>query len=88
MKRNGQLCIYPQFFKIMDCQFHLDPLCRTRHGRSRSASRGVSTGSSALVGALEGEEPTPGGEGGAGGRQPQVIFLGDSSDDGGSSTDG
>ena len=55
--------IRPEIYEILDGQLRPEPLYRTRRGRGRPATRGVATSSSALVDAMEGEEPTPGREG-------------------------
>ena len=52
---------------------HPEPLYRTRGGRGRPTTRGVTTSSSALVNALEDEEPTPGREGGEFGGSHEEI---------------
>ena len=55
--------VHPEISRILDNQLRPEPLYRTRRGRGRPATRGVATSSSALVDAMEGEEPTPGREG-------------------------
>ena len=51
-----------------------EPLYRTRRGRGRTATRGVTTSSSVLADTLEGEEPVPGGEDRADGGQHEEIY--------------
>ena len=66
--------LYPKISDILGGQLRLEPLCRTRRGRSRPATRGVTISSSSLlVDDLEGEEPTPGGEGGENGGHHEEI---------------
>ena len=71
--RNGQFGT-SRNLPYLDGQFHPEPLYRTRRGRGRAVTRGVTTSSSALADALEGEELTPGGEGGEDGGQHEKIF--------------
>ena len=52
----------PEISEILDGQLRPEPLCRIRRGRSRPAKMCVTTSSSALADALEGEEPISGGE--------------------------
>ena len=59
--------------KLLDDLLRPEPLYRTSCGRGRPATRGVSISRSALAGVLEGEEPTPGGEGSKGGRRYENI---------------
>ena len=54
---------HPEIFEILDGQLRPEPLYQTRRGRGRPATRGVTTSSSALADALEGEQSTPGWEG-------------------------
>ena len=56
--------VHPEISEILDGQLRPEPLYRTRRGRGRPATGGVTTRSSALADAMEGEEPTPGVEGG------------------------
>ena len=72
--------VHPEISKILDGQLRPEPLYRTRRGRGRLATRGVTTSSSALADTLEGEEPTPAGEGGEGQGQhgevsPVTVLL-------------
>ena len=46
--------------KILDGQLRPEPLYRTGRGRGRPATKGVTTSSSEVADAVEGEEPTPG----------------------------
>ena len=65
--------IHPEIFETVDGQLRPKVFYRTRHSRGRSATRGVVTSSLALADALEGEEPTPGGESAKYGRQHKEI---------------
>ena len=56
--------VHIKHYEIMDSQLRPEPLYQTRHDHGRSATRGVTTSSSARAHSLEGEEPTPCGEGG------------------------
>ena len=56
--------VHPEISEILDGQLRPEPLYRTRRGRGRPATRSVTTSSSALADAMEGEEPTPGVKGG------------------------
>ena len=66
--------VHPKISEVLNGQFRPEPLYRTRRGRGRHTTRGVITSSSALADALEGEEPTPGGESIEGGEQHEEIF--------------
>ena len=65
--------VHAEISEILDGQLHPEPLYWTRYGRDRPATRGVTTSSLALADALEGEELTPGGEGGKCGEGPDEI---------------
>ena len=65
--------VYPEISEVLDSQLRPEPLYRTRPGRGRPATRGVTTSNSALDDAMEGEEPTPGGEGIEGGGPHEEI---------------
>ena len=79
--------VHPKISKILDGQLRPEPLYRTGRGRGRPKTRSVTTSSSALAYAMEGEEPTPGGESIEGGGKQEKI-LGDSPVDGDSPIDG
>ena len=66
--------VHPNFPKILDGQLRSEPFYRTRRGRGRPATRGVTTSSSALADTLEGGESTPGGEGCEDGGRHEQIF--------------
>ena len=65
--------VHPEISEILDGQLRPESLYRTRRGRGRPATRGATTSSSALADAMEGEEPTPGGEGMEGGGKHEEI---------------
>ena len=65
--------IYPEISEILDGQWRPEPLYRTRRGRGRPTTRGVTAIKSALADVLEGEEQTPGGEGG--GQHDKIFSL-------------
>ena len=56
--------VHPEISEILDGQLRPELLYRNRRGRGRPATRSVTTSSSALADAMEGEKPTPGVEGG------------------------
>ena len=65
--------VHPEMFKILNAQLRPEPLYRTRRGWGRPVTRSVTTSSSALADALEGEELTPGGKGVEGGGHDEEI---------------
>ena len=69
--------VHPQSNKILDGQLRLELLYQTRRGGGRPATREVTTSGLALADTLEGEERTPGGEGGKGRgeRQEENSFV-------------
>ena len=56
--------VHKKISETPDGQLRLEPLYRTRRGRGRPKIRSVTTISLALADAMEGEEPTPGVQGG------------------------
>ena len=65
--------VHPEISEILNSQLRPELLYRTRRGRGRPTTRGVATSSSALAGAMESEEPTPGREGIKGKGQHEEI---------------
>ena len=57
--------LHPEISENQEGQLPTEPLYRARRGRDRPATRDVTASSLALLAdAQEGEDPTPGGEGG------------------------
>ena len=52
--------VHLEVSQILDGQLRPEPLYRTGRGRGRPATKGVTTSSSEVADAVEGEEPTPG----------------------------
>ena len=65
--------VHPEISDLLYGQLRSEPLYQTRRGRGRPAARGVTTSSSALADAMEGEKPTSGQEGIEGGGQHEEI---------------
>ena len=68
--------VHRKISEILFGQLRPEPLYRTRRGRGRPEARGVTTSSSALADAMEGEKPTPGQEGiECGGQHEEISSM-------------